>query len=96
MYHVAAVLYSWPDLRLTLTQRLPNICSPSETRLMQLGRHRVASQKDSPSGGWLSGRVWADSCPGGLKGGAGWQITGTWEICALLPEPRGQPHLANG
>lgn len=71
MYHVAAVLYAESDLRLThilslltFSQRLPNICSLSETRLIQLRRHWVASERISPSGGWLSGWVWADSCPG--------------------------------
>lgn len=34
----------------------------SQIRLIQQRRHRVASQKTSPSGGWLSGRMWADSC----------------------------------
>lgn len=54
----------WVSSLCRLTQRLPNICSLSESRLIQQRRHWVASQRASPSGGWLSGRMWADSCPG--------------------------------
>lgn len=43
-------------------QKLPNICAV-ETKLIQLRRHQVASQRVSPSGGWLRGWVWADYLP---------------------------------
>lgn len=90
----------WVSSLCPLTQRLPNICSLSETRLIQLRRHWVAVQKVSPSGGWLSGRMWADSCPGDWRNERWSRLADHWYLpCCPRRGVRGwgvQTHLANG
>lgn len=73
-YHVSTVLFLWALTRVWPShwasslcqhaQRRPNICSVSPSRLIRQRRHWVALRSDSLTGGWLSGRMWADSCPG--------------------------------
>lgn len=78
------------------TQRLPNICSVSQFQLMWRRRHWVAWWRAFPNGGWLSRRMWADSCPGVWRNER-WRAAGRTSLPALLSqEEGGQLHLANG
>lgn len=60
MYHVAAVPYAQSDLRLTLmqslltfSQRLPNICSPSESQTHSAEK-MLGGLRESFSKGWVA------------------------------------------
>lgn len=56
----------WPSCRVSwLSHRGYQTSAPRlKGRLIQLRRCWVALERVSPKGGWLSGWVWADSCPG--------------------------------
>lgn len=85
----------WVSSLCPLTQRLPNICSLSQTRLIQLRRHWMASQKVSLSGGWLSGRMWADSCPGDWRNQRWSRLADHWYLPCCSGRIGGGAHLAN-
>lgn len=103
---VAAVLHSQRDPRLTLTLDLLIWLAHTKAsqHLLPVWNQTHTAEK-TPGGlkGSLSKTGWVGECglaaalvTGGMKGGAGQQITGTWEISAPLSGTGWQPHLANG
>lgn len=84
----ASLACIWPSHWVCWLWHKPNICLLSENRLLQLGRHWVASQNVSPSGGWLSGWVWADSCPGDWRIERWSLLAHYWYLVCLCPAVR--------